>query len=165
MRERRVPVVYEDEMILVCEKPIGMPVQGDHSRDMDVETSIRHYLYEKQEGDEEFVQPRRVALAAHEVPVLADGVGELLLPADAAPPGRGDQVVAQGFSAEQAAGEDAAGSSFSFSPSGDLAASGHEYHLFLFSIPDCFLFVNRLCAFFFRADAPYLCYDNNGKAG
>ena len=45
MRERRVPVLYEDEMILVCEKPIGMPVQGDHSRDMDVETSIKHYLY------------------------------------------------------------------------------------------------------------------------
>ncbi len=53
MRERRVPVVYEDEMILVCEKPIGMPVQGDHSRDMDVETGLRHYLYEKQEGEEE----------------------------------------------------------------------------------------------------------------
>lgn len=53
MRGKRVPVIYEDDMILVCEKPIGMPVQGDHSRDLDVETSLKHYLYEKQDGEDE----------------------------------------------------------------------------------------------------------------
>ena len=41
MRGKKVPVIYEDDMILVCEKPIGMPVQGDYSRDLDVETCLK----------------------------------------------------------------------------------------------------------------------------
>ncbi|MCI5944142.1 MAG: RluA family pseudouridine synthase [Eubacterium sp.] len=52
-RKQQIPIIYEDEYILVCEKPAGMPVQSDHSRDMDVETAIKHQLYEKQQGEEE----------------------------------------------------------------------------------------------------------------
>ncbi|MBD8973001.1 MAG: RluA family pseudouridine synthase, partial [Clostridiales bacterium] len=29
----KVEILYEDEDILVCVKPVGMPVQGDKSRD------------------------------------------------------------------------------------------------------------------------------------
>ncbi len=53
MKVKKVPIVYEDDAIIVCEKPIGMPSQSDHSRDMDVETYLKHYLFEKQEGDQE----------------------------------------------------------------------------------------------------------------
>ena len=52
-RGKRVPVLYEDDWILVCEKPIGMPTQSDSTRDMDVETYLKHLLYERQEGEEE----------------------------------------------------------------------------------------------------------------
>ena len=48
-----MPVLYEDDSILVCEKPIGMPTQSDSSQDMDVETYLKHLLYERQEGEEE----------------------------------------------------------------------------------------------------------------
>ena len=53
MKTKHVPILYEDDAIIVCEKPIGMPTQSDHSRDMDLETYIKHYLFEKQEGEEE----------------------------------------------------------------------------------------------------------------
>lgn len=52
-KKKNVPIIYEDEAIIVCEKPIGMPTQSDHSHDMDVETYLKHYLFEKQEGDQE----------------------------------------------------------------------------------------------------------------
>lgn len=52
-RGKRVPILYEDDWIIVCEKPIGMPTQGDSSRDMDVETYLKHLLYERQEGEQE----------------------------------------------------------------------------------------------------------------
>lgn len=52
-RGKRVPILYEDDWILVCEKPIGMPTQSDSTRDMDVETYLKHLLYERQEGEEE----------------------------------------------------------------------------------------------------------------
>ena len=53
MKIKKIPIIYEDEGILVCEKPIGMPTQSDHTRDMDVETYFKHYLFEKQAGEEE----------------------------------------------------------------------------------------------------------------
>lgn len=52
-RGNKVPVIYEDDCILVCEKPIGMPVQSDSSRDLDVVTYLKHLLYERQEGEQE----------------------------------------------------------------------------------------------------------------
>lgn len=53
MKMKKVPIIFEDDAIIVCEKPIGMPTQSDNSRDMDVETYLKHYLYEKQDGEEE----------------------------------------------------------------------------------------------------------------
>ena len=53
LRKKKVPILFEDESIIVCEKPIGMPVQADNTRDMDLETYLKHYLFEKQEGEEE----------------------------------------------------------------------------------------------------------------
>ena len=51
--KKKIPIVYEDDSILVCEKPAGMPVQSDTSGNVDVETWLKHYLFEKQEGEEE----------------------------------------------------------------------------------------------------------------
>ena len=53
LRKKKVPILFEDESIIVCEKPIGMPVQSDNTRDMDLETYLKHYLFEEQEGEEE----------------------------------------------------------------------------------------------------------------
>lgn len=52
-RKRQIPIIYEDEYILVIEKPAGMPVQSDHTRDMDVETYLKDYIFEKQDTEEE----------------------------------------------------------------------------------------------------------------
>lgn len=52
-KKKNVPIIYEDDAILVCEKPIGMPTQSDQTRDMDVLSYLKHYLFEKQEGEEE----------------------------------------------------------------------------------------------------------------
>ena len=38
LKKKRVPIVFEDDAVIVCEKPAGMPVQSDHTRDMDVLT-------------------------------------------------------------------------------------------------------------------------------
>lgn len=53
MRKKNIPILYEDESMIVCEKPAGMPVQSDNTRDMDVETCLKHMIYEKQEGEGE----------------------------------------------------------------------------------------------------------------
>jgi 23S rRNA pseudouridine1911/1915/1917 synthase len=50
---KKVPVVYEDEQIIVCEKPAGMPVQSDHTRDIDMQTYLKGHIFEKQETDQE----------------------------------------------------------------------------------------------------------------
>ena len=49
----KVEILYEDEDILVCVKPVGMPVQGDKSRDKDLLTYLKHYIFEKDEMEEE----------------------------------------------------------------------------------------------------------------
>lgn len=49
----KIPVIYKDEQIIVCEKPAGMPVQADHTRDTDLLTALKHQLYREQESDEE----------------------------------------------------------------------------------------------------------------
>ena len=41
VKKKRVPIIFEDDAIIVCEKPAGMPVQSDHTRDMDVLTILR----------------------------------------------------------------------------------------------------------------------------
>lgn len=44
-RRRRIRVLYEDESILVCIKPAGMPVQSDRSRDPDMLTLLRDRIF------------------------------------------------------------------------------------------------------------------------
>ncbi len=53
MKKKKIPILYEDDQIIVCEKPAGMPVQPDHSRDLDVQTRLKHRLYERDLMDEE----------------------------------------------------------------------------------------------------------------
>ena len=40
MAKKKVTVVFEDDSLIVCEKPAGMPVQSDNSRDLDVQTCL-----------------------------------------------------------------------------------------------------------------------------
>ena len=40
-------VLYEDNHLLVVEKPVNMPVQGDASGDMDLLTACKAYIKEK----------------------------------------------------------------------------------------------------------------------
>lgn len=53
VKKKRVPIIFEDDAIIVCEKPAGMPVQGDHTRDLDVLTTLKHHIFEEQAGEEE----------------------------------------------------------------------------------------------------------------
>ena len=41
-------VVYEDNHLLVVEKPIGIPVQEDSSKDIDMVTILKKYRKEKE---------------------------------------------------------------------------------------------------------------------
>ncbi len=49
----RLNILYEDEYLLACVKPSGVPSQGDKSNDEDMVTHVRHYLYDHSETDEE----------------------------------------------------------------------------------------------------------------
>ena len=53
VKKKRVPIVFEDDAVIVCEKPAGMPVQSDHTRDMDVLTILKHHIFEEQNSEEE----------------------------------------------------------------------------------------------------------------
>ena len=53
VKKKRVPIIFEDDAIIVCEKPAGMPVQSDHTRDLDVLTTLKHHIFEEQAGEEE----------------------------------------------------------------------------------------------------------------
>lgn len=49
----KVEILYEDSDILVCVKPYGMPVQEDKSRDTDLVSYLKHYIFEKGDVEEE----------------------------------------------------------------------------------------------------------------
>lgn len=49
----KVDILHEDEDIIVCVKPYGMPAQADRTRDGDVLSYLKNYLYEEYELDEE----------------------------------------------------------------------------------------------------------------
>ena len=49
----KLEILYEDSDIIVCIKPYGMPVQSDKSRDTDVLSYLKNYIFEKEEMDEE----------------------------------------------------------------------------------------------------------------
>ncbi len=51
--KKKIPIIFEDESILVCDKPAGMPVQPDATKNIDVETYLKHYLFEQQDGEQE----------------------------------------------------------------------------------------------------------------
>ena len=49
----KVNILHEDEDIIVCVKPFGMPVQEDKSRDTDLLSFLKNHIFEKEELDEE----------------------------------------------------------------------------------------------------------------
>lgn len=49
----KVEILYEDEDIIVCVKPYGMPVQSDKSRDTDLVSYLKNYLFEEEDMEEE----------------------------------------------------------------------------------------------------------------
>ncbi len=51
--KKKIPVIYEDKDILVCEKPAGMPVQSDRSKSLDLVSSLKMELFKKQTSEEE----------------------------------------------------------------------------------------------------------------
>lgn len=46
-------ILYEDDVMLACVKPCGVPSQGDKSNDEDMITIIKNYLFDKSDSDEE----------------------------------------------------------------------------------------------------------------
>ena len=53
MKKKNIPILFEDQAILVCEKPIGMPSQSDKSRDIDLITSLKLTMFERDQMTEE----------------------------------------------------------------------------------------------------------------
>lgn len=49
----KVDILYEDEALIVCVKPFGMPVQEDKSRDTDLLSYLKNHIFEAEELDEE----------------------------------------------------------------------------------------------------------------
>lgn len=49
----RVDIMHEDEDILVCVKPYGVPVQSDKTRDTDLLTYLKNHIFERDHLDEE----------------------------------------------------------------------------------------------------------------
>lgn len=43
----KINIIYEDNHILVVEKPINIPVQEDSTKDIDLLTILKKYLKEK----------------------------------------------------------------------------------------------------------------------
>lgn len=48
----KLEILYEDEYLLACVKPCGVPSQADKSNDEDMITTIKHYLYDKDLSEE-----------------------------------------------------------------------------------------------------------------
>ncbi|MGN0390901.1 MAG: RluA family pseudouridine synthase [Wujia sp.] len=48
----KLEILYEDEYLLACVKPCGVPSQADKSNDEDMITTIKHYLYDKDPSEE-----------------------------------------------------------------------------------------------------------------
>lgn len=49
----KLNILYEDDVMLACVKPYGVPSQADKSNDEDMITLLKNYIFNKQEGDEE----------------------------------------------------------------------------------------------------------------
>ncbi len=46
-------ILYEDESLIACVKPAGMPAQGTKSNDEDMISILKNYLYDRGDTDEE----------------------------------------------------------------------------------------------------------------
>ena len=44
---QQLKVVYEDNHIIVVEKPVNIPSQGDKTGDLDLLTMVKQYIKEK----------------------------------------------------------------------------------------------------------------------
>lgn len=54
----KLNILYEDTYMLACVKPCGVPSQGDKSNDEDMVTTVRNYLFDRSESeDEPYVAP------------------------------------------------------------------------------------------------------------
>lgn len=49
----QVDILHEDDDIIVCVKPFGMPVQEDKSRDTDLLSYLKNHIFETEELEEE----------------------------------------------------------------------------------------------------------------
>lgn len=49
----KLNILYEDDFLLVCVKPAGVPSQGDKSNAVDMVTQVKNYIFDNQESDEE----------------------------------------------------------------------------------------------------------------
>lgn len=49
----KLNILYEDDYIIACVKPSGIPAQGDKSNDKDMLTLLKEYLFEKSKDDSE----------------------------------------------------------------------------------------------------------------
>ena len=52
-KKDRIPILYEDSHLIVCEKPAGIPVQSDKTRDPDVITLLKNRIFEREGALEE----------------------------------------------------------------------------------------------------------------
>jgi 23S rRNA pseudouridine1911/1915/1917 synthase len=46
-------ILYEDDYLIACAKPCGVPAQGDKSNDEDMVSMLKNYLFDKAEDDME----------------------------------------------------------------------------------------------------------------
>lgn len=46
-------ILYEDEYLIACVKPCGVPAQGDKSNDEDMISMLKNYLFDNSDSDEE----------------------------------------------------------------------------------------------------------------
>jgi len=54
----RLEILYEDEYIIACVKPCGVPAQGDKSNTEDMVSMVKNYLFDNSDDDEEpYVAP------------------------------------------------------------------------------------------------------------
>ncbi len=49
----KLDILYEDDVMLACVKPCGVPSQADKSNDEDMVTLVKNYIFDKSDSDEE----------------------------------------------------------------------------------------------------------------
>lgn len=49
----KLDIIYEDEFLIACVKPCGVPSQGDKSNDEDMVTALKNYIFDNADSDEE----------------------------------------------------------------------------------------------------------------